>query len=616
MAGFLTVFCRAARWRKTALSATLAGIALLLAPAAAAAPPAFDLADLGRAGAAPVHVELATNVPAETNPLDVVAGNSGVAFAPPTKAVPHVRSPDGDVWIRYRLTNSATAPRAAKFVINFSYLEHVDLFEALPDGGLRHSTAGAASAVSGDAVASTYPTFQMMLGPAETRDYFVRVRSNSVLFFPMRIVSESRFAHAVARDTMIWSLIAGTSLAFALYAASMSFGNGRGAYRAFLCFGLSAVAYILLSSGLANALFASGLSVNLNHFLYAGQAMVIAFGTLFITRFIDLRRAAPRLYAAFIVLAGFAALTGISTFLPPWLARLSYFLATGVGPVALMLGLGWLTWRKVQGARALLAAWTPCFLATVWMYLRLFNITPYLPINHFIVSLSFAFTLAHLSAILAGRAREAELWANNDMLTGLGNRRLLTAIMELEAREPTRRYGAAIAIDLDNFKPVNDLHGHSAGDAVLVAVGERLRATFKGKADVFRLGGDEFMILTYNSLSRMEVINLAADYLALNREPVAYGTHALNIDASIGVAFRDDHTNLDAMMKQADLQLYAVKQAGRGMVRIADQRTQERRKTRRTVGILPTAAGIFFARSNDPGPAPANDMVEPERAKR
>jgi predicted signal transduction protein with EAL and GGDEF domain len=114
----------------------------------------------------------------------------------------------------------------------------------------------------------------------------------------------------------------------------------------------------------------------------------------------------------------------------------------------------------------------------------------------------------------------------------------------------------------------------------------------------------------------MEVINLAADYLALNREPVAYGTHALNIDASIGVAFRDDHTNLDAMMKQADLQLYAVKQAGRGMVRIADQRTQERRKTRRTVGILPTAAGIFFARSNDPGPAPANDMVEPERAKR
>jgi hypothetical protein len=66
----------------------------------------------------------------------------------------------------------------------------------------------------------------------------------------MRIVSESRFSHAVTRDTMIWSVIAGTALALALYAASMSFGAGRGAYRAYLCFGLAAVGYILISSGL------------------------------------------------------------------------------------------------------------------------------------------------------------------------------------------------------------------------------------------------------------------------------------------------------------------------------------------------------------------------------
>jgi len=88
------------------------------------------------------------------------------------------------------------------------------------------------------------------------------------------------------------------------------------------------------------------------------------------------------------------------------------------------------------------------------------------------------------------------------MLTGLGNRRLPAALLELEAREPTRRYGAAIAVDLDKFKPVNDRMGHAAGDAVLVAMGERLRATFKGKGDVFRLGGGEFLILCYNSLGR------------------------------------------------------------------------------------------------------------------
>ena len=327
-----------------------------------------------------------------------------------------------------------------------------------------------------------------------------------------------------------------------------------------------------------------------------------------------MHRAAPRLYLVFLTVAGFGGLTGISLILPEWLSRLSYLIATGLGPVILMAGLSWLTFRRVPGARSLLAAWIPCFLATMWMYLRLFNITPYLPLNHFVVPLSFAFTLAHLSAILGGRAKEAELWANNDMLTGLGNRRLLTAVMELEAREPTRRYGAAIAIDLDDFKPVNDRLGHAAGDAVLVAVGERLRATFKGKGDLFRLGGDEFMILCYRSLSRMEIINLAGDYLNANRQPVHFEDKVLVIDASIGVAFSDDHAGLEAMMKQADLELYAVKQAGRGMVRIADQRKQERRKTRRNIGFMP-APGTFFARMGERVGVAANDTGPGDRAK-
>ncbi len=604
-----------APWRRPLRLAALAGMIAALAPAAQAAPTAVDLAHIERTSAINIPAEIAVNVDVGLDPRAVVSGAAALPFVRPDARVPQVISREGDVWIWYRLINTADEPRSAKFVINFSYLERVDLFESLPGGELRHSASGSATPVTGAAVATAYPTFQMILDAGASRDYFVRVRSNTLLFFPMRIVSESRFSHSVTRDTMIWSLIAGTSLAFALYAGSMSFGGGRGAYRAYLWFGLSAVGYILLSSGLLNALFASGLAVNLNTLLFGAQALVIACSTLFITRFLDLRHAAPRLYGVFILLASFGALTGISMFLPLWLAQLCLLVATGVGPVLLMLGLGWLTFRRVTGARALLAAWTPCFLATIWMYLRMLNVTPYLPINHFVVSLSFAFTLAHLSAILGGRAKEAELWANNDMLTGLGNRRLLTAVMELELREPSRRYGAAIAIDLDDFKPVNDRHGHAAGDAVLVAVGERLRATFKGKGDVFRLGGDEFLILCYGTLSRMEIINLAGDYLAVNRQAVEFEGLSLVIDASIGVAFRDDHSGLEAMIKQADLQLYAVKQAGRGMVRIADQRTQERRKTRRTISFMP-APGTFFARNGEHGALAANDTGQSERAKR
>ena len=149
------------------------------------------------------------------------------------------------------------------------------------------------------------------------------------------------------------------------------------------------------------------------------------------------------------------------------------------------------------------------------------------------------------------------------------------------------------------------------------AIATGFGSVFKGKGDLFRLGGDEFLIFAYNSLSRLEITNLAGDYLDSNRKTVVYEGERINIDASIGVAFRDDHAGMDAMLKQADQELYAVKQAGRGMVRVADQRKQERRQTRRAIGLL-TSPGTFFARPGERGPVPANDPGTPqsERAKR
>lgn len=197
-----------------------------------AAPPAFDLDALDRASAVSIETEIAPHADPGLDPQAVISGASPQPFAAPVARVPQYKWNAGDVWIRYRLTNSSSEPQAAKFVIHCSCLKGVDLFEVLPGGELRASTAGSATPVSGAAVATAYPTFQMMLGPAETRDYHVRIRSDYHLFFPMHIVSESRFSHAITRDTLVWSLIVGTALAFALHAASMSFGPSRGAHRA------------------------------------------------------------------------------------------------------------------------------------------------------------------------------------------------------------------------------------------------------------------------------------------------------------------------------------------------------------------------------------------------
>ncbi|PKP82140.1 MAG: hypothetical protein CVT79_07575 [Alphaproteobacteria bacterium HGW-Alphaproteobacteria-18] len=233
----------------------------------------------------------------------------------------------------------------------------------------------------------------------------------------------------------------------------------------------------------------------------------------------------------------------------------------------------------VAGARSTLIAWLPCLLATIWIYLRVLDVTPYLPINHFLLPLAFAFTLAYLSAVLGGQVRQAEFWANTDAMTGLGNRRLLERICELENRQTSERYATAVAIDLDKFKPVNDSYGHAAGDAVLVAVAEKLRAHFGGRGDIFRTGGDEFLILGYHWQSRMDIITQANAFLQASLAPLHFEGNYISVNASVGIAFHDHRIGFAGMLRQADAELYHVKSSGRGGIRIADQRQRERRSS-------------------------------------
>lgn len=539
----------------------------------------FDLAKLPADASFTPDMHVAHGVDPSVSPADIIAAGDEIGFKPAGKKPPQFASADGDVWLRFSLTNSSLDVQSAKLALRFPYLERTDLFEVRPDGSLHHSTAGSAVPITGNAIAAAYPSYHLYVPPKASRDYYIRVRSSSMILLPVTIASEASFAQRMTMETLIWSLIVGAALAFAIYAASMSMTAAKGAFRIYIFFALSAALYILLSSGLLNALIGMHLNFNFSRIVFFAQAMMMAFGTMFIMVFLDMARQAPRLYRAFYFIAFVSVLTGMSFILPTWLGRLSFFIATGIGPFVLVAGLSWMAAQGIVGARSALIAWLPCLMATVWIYLRLFDVTPYVPINHFLLPLAFAFTLAYLSAVLGGQVRQAEFWANNDAMTGLGNRRLLDRICELENRQTSERYGTAVAIDLDNFKPVNDSYGHAAGDAVLVAVAEKLRAHFGGRGDIFRTGGDEFLILGYHWQSRMDIISQANAFLQSILTPLHFEDNYIAIGASIGIAFHDHRTGFQGMLRQADSELYHVKANGRGGIRIADQRQRDRRRS-------------------------------------
>jgi two-component system, cell cycle response regulator len=166
--------------------------------------------------------------------------------------------------------------------------------------------------------------------------------------------------------------------------------------------------------------------------------------------------------------------------------------------------------------------------------------------------------------------------AHTDPLTKLANRRFLSTHLEKPA-VPSSSYQAMLLIDLDGFKPINDTHGHAAGDAILVEVARRLRASVRAEDIVVRMGGDEFLLLL-NGLgpnperAREKTRNIAEQLLALIQQPVPFQEKVIKVSASIGARLLNGiQTSPEKAILETDSALFRAKEAGRGRVIFFDK---------------------------------------------
>jgi diguanylate cyclase (GGDEF)-like protein/PAS domain S-box-containing protein len=175
-----------------------------------------------------------------------------------------------------------------------------------------------------------------------------------------------------------------------------------------------------------------------------------------------------------------------------------------------------------------------------------------------------------ITDLVLARERIATL-AYHDPLTGLANRTSLGPALE-QAVERTRRRGTKLAgvfLDLDGFKQINDLHGHDAGDRLLVEAAQRLRAGLRSSDPVARLGGDEFFVVLEDLQNDAPAERVANKLLAALRAPydLGNGTRA-SVSASIGISvYPDDAGDAATLVKHADAAMYSAKQAGKNAYR-------------------------------------------------
>ena len=165
-----------------------------------------------------------------------------------------------------------------------------------------------------------------------------------------------------------------------------------------------------------------------------------------------------------------------------------------------------------------------------------------------------------------------QLLAHTDPLTGLPNRRSLHSAITAAIGSASREKMLGVyMLDLDGFKQVNDQHGHDVGDALLIAVAHRLKATLRSSDVISRLGGDEFLVMSRDLQNLQQVHDLGEKMLQAFALPFKLGAQTCSVGLTIGYALAPlDSRDTPQLLKLADAAMYAGKQSGKNCLKRGD----------------------------------------------
>jgi diguanylate cyclase (GGDEF)-like protein len=186
-----------------------------------------------------------------------------------------------------------------------------------------------------------------------------------------------------------------------------------------------------------------------------------------------------------------------------------------------------------------------------------------------ILSVLIIFIGTYFLLISYRKSAENQYRAHHDPLTKLPNRTLFADRLSIALATCSRKQTklAILFIDLDNLKTINDVNGHTAGDAVLVEVARRMKECLRESDTIARIGGDEFIILLPEVDTGDNVMKVAEKVRSAFRAPIDVDGFSLATSASIGVAvFPDNGQNASDLMNNADVAMYAAKSNGRNTI--------------------------------------------------
>jgi diguanylate cyclase (GGDEF)-like protein len=485
------------------------------------------------------------------------------------------------VWIKFTVRAAPNDMAARVIELAYPFADNVTLYAPQPGGGYRMSIAGDHTRVSEREVPDRLFLFPAAPAPGADTTYFLRYQNLGLLSLPLSIWRDDALRYARDREMLLLGGYYGCLFALLLFNLALFAGIRARVYLAYVIYTAAMIYFMATQNGLANLYLYPELPVVADKSNYLSVLLAATSIMLFGRMYLAIGSVSPHI-DRWLVPLQWVGVVLIATL--PFLPRLLVFWTTmfyGIIVISAVYVVALYHWLAVHSRPAayVSVAITLPVVGAAFLFLRNFGYFPVnwvtehgLQIGTMFEMLVLSLGLAEQIAVIRREREEARRAAAEDTLTGLANRAQLdTRLPQIlaHARNAGHRVGV-LWIDLDDLKPINDRHGHAAGDTLLRRVSERMREAVRGSDMVARVGGDEFVVIAEARDNDDDFSALAArlnDGIAL---PIEHGLIQLRASASIGVAVFPDHAQSEAeLLQRADRAMYEAKAAGRNTYRLA-----------------------------------------------
>lgn len=516
---------------------------------------------------------------------DVIAGQ--LSFREPDSAYATLGMRNVVLWLRIPVRVEADvatdggADSLWIFDIDYALINRVDLYVVRDGRTVSHSVLGNAQPNAEKPLASRAHAVALRFAPGTDLEIFARVDTMGAMILPITLNTLSAYHKGETQEQMLQGLFTAIALGLLFYSLLQWRGVNESLYLKYALLVLASGTFSVHFFGIGEQYLWTDNDWIERHLAGITSLAAAAAAALFVEDILRSElgrwtRRVLRIVATVLLFAAAAHAVGLLS-----IRGVGFIMNTiGVMPSLLGVPAALRLWQRgdIVGVY-LLTAWIGYFVASaimVGMVLGKIDVT-FLTMHSFQLGATLDMLIfmriavvrsaeVHVAAQRANRERDSLIsMAHSDPLTGLINRRGLNdALPALLESTPLHKNLAVYLLDLDGFKPINDLFGHDVGDELLVLVGSRLRSAVRADDLVARVGGDEFVVIVGGLEGNESAQELGQKLLISICQPYQLKSHICEVGVTIGYALApEDGREAKTLLKVADTAMYLGKQTGK-----------------------------------------------------